>query len=101
MNVFQFFITCKQDKQRNQRPSLCEARKEKTREFQTQLLHYFSKGDNKSNHYHLGALQGRPGKVKFVLDVLEWGTLHHHLYWDSLLGSVQLIRCSRHIQSSD
>jgi len=24
----------------------------KTREFQTQLLHYFSKSDNKSNHYH-------------------------------------------------
>ena len=27
----------------------------KTREFQTQLLHYFSKSDNKSNHYQ------RPG----------------------------------------
>jgi len=25
---------------------------EKTREFQTQLLHYFSKSDNKSNHHH-------------------------------------------------
>jgi len=24
----------------------------KTREFQTQLLHYFSKSDNKSNHHH-------------------------------------------------
>ena len=27
----------------------------KTREFQTQLLHYFSKSDNKSNHHHVGA----------------------------------------------
>ena len=26
--------------------------KKKTREFQTQLLHYFSKSDNKSNHHH-------------------------------------------------
>jgi len=25
----------------------------KTREFQTQLLHYFSKSDNKSNHHHV------------------------------------------------
>ena len=25
----------------------------KTKEFQTQLLHYFSKSDNKSNHHHL------------------------------------------------
>jgi len=25
---------------------------QKTREFQTQLLHYFSKSDNKSNHHH-------------------------------------------------
>jgi len=24
----------------------------KTREFQTQLLHYFSRSDNKSNHHH-------------------------------------------------
>ena len=29
---------------------------EKTREFQTQLLHYFSKSDNKSNHHHAGLL---------------------------------------------
>jgi len=29
-----------------------KAKKEKTREFQTQLLHYFSKSDNKSNHHH-------------------------------------------------
>jgi len=27
-------------------------KKKKTREFQTQLLHYFSKSDNKSNHHH-------------------------------------------------
>jgi len=27
-------------------------RERKTREFQTQLLHYFSKSDNKSNHHH-------------------------------------------------
>jgi hypothetical protein len=26
-----------------------------TREFQTQVLHYFSKSDNKSNHHHCGA----------------------------------------------
>ena len=31
-------------------------RKEKTRKFQTQLLHYFSKSDNKSNH-HLHSLK--------------------------------------------
>jgi len=28
----------------------------RTREFQTQLLRFFSKSDNKSNHHHLGAL---------------------------------------------
>jgi len=31
---------------------LIEVRQEKTKEFQTQLLHYFSKSDNKSNHHH-------------------------------------------------
>jgi len=38
--------------QTTQTTPLIEARKEKTREFQTQLLHYFSKSDNKSNHHH-------------------------------------------------
>jgi len=32
----------------------------KTREFQTQLLHYFSKSDNKSNHHQLPELQPDP-----------------------------------------
>jgi len=34
----------------------------KTREFQTQLLHYFSKSDNKSNHHQtsLAAAEKRP-----------------------------------------
>jgi len=35
------------------RHSLYEARYEKTREFQTRLLHYCSKSDNKSNHHHI------------------------------------------------
>jgi len=47
-----FFSGSTQNKQRKQRLSLCEARQEKTREFQTQLLHYFSKSNNKSNHHH-------------------------------------------------
>jgi hypothetical protein len=33
-------------------------RNAKTREFQTQLLHYFSKGDNKSNHHQIEILNG-------------------------------------------
>jgi len=51
MNV-QFFITCKEDKKRKKRHSLCEARLEKLKEFQTQLLYYFSGGDNNSNHHY-------------------------------------------------
>jgi len=42
------FITCKKDKQRKQHHSLREARKEKTREFRTQLLYYFAKSDNEA-----------------------------------------------------
>jgi len=42
--------------QTTQTTPLIEASKEKTREFQTQLLHYFSKSDNKSNHHHHKAL---------------------------------------------
>ena len=38
--------------QTTQTTPLIEARQEKTREFQTQLLHYLSKSDNKSNHHH-------------------------------------------------
>jgi len=49
--IFSVFHHLQKDKQRNQRHSLCEARKERTREFQTQLLHYFSKSNNKSNHH--------------------------------------------------
>ena len=49
---FSVFHHLQKDKQRKQRHSLCEARQEKTREIQTQLLHYFSKSDNKSNHHH-------------------------------------------------
>jgi hypothetical protein len=40
--------------QTTQTTPLIEARQEKTREFQTQLLHYFSKSNNKSNHHHHG-----------------------------------------------
>ena len=49
---FSVFHHLQKDKQRKQRHSLCEARYEKTREFQTQLLHYFSKSDNKSHHHY-------------------------------------------------
>jgi len=38
--------------QTTQTTPLIEARQEKTREFQTQLLHYFSKNDDKSGHHH-------------------------------------------------
>jgi len=47
MNVFSLHHLQK-DKQHKQRHSLCEARSEKTREFQSQLLHYFLKSDNKA-----------------------------------------------------
>jgi len=49
MNVFQFFIIW----QTTKTTPLIKARQEKIREFQTQLLHYFSKSDNKSNHHHV------------------------------------------------
>jgi len=39
-------------KQRKQHHSLCKTRYETMREFQTQLLHYFFKSDNKSHHHH-------------------------------------------------
>ena len=39
--------------QTTQTTPLIEARQEKTREFQTQLLHYFSKSKNKSNHHRI------------------------------------------------
>jgi len=50
MNVFSFSSSAKG--QITQTTPLIEARQEKTREFQTQLLHYSSESDNKSNHYH-------------------------------------------------
>jgi len=83
----QFFITCKMTNNANnatqQRYSLREAKwsgifcgggesgegrknlygaldfelQEKTREFQTQVLHYFSKNNNKSNHQSLKNLE--------------------------------------------
>jgi len=37
--------------QTTQTTPLIEARQEKTRVFQPQLLYYFSKSDNKSNHH--------------------------------------------------
>jgi len=55
MNVFAVFNHLQKDKQRH---SLCEARQKKTRQFQTQLLHYFCKSDNKSNHHHYEPLSG-------------------------------------------
>jgi len=42
----------------------------KTREFQAQLLHYFSKSDNKSNHHHLLLLlllRSPPDSQEFLL----------------------------------
>ena len=48
MNVFHHL---QKDKQCKQRHSLKLGKK--TREFQTQLLHYFSECDNKSNHHHI------------------------------------------------
>jgi len=36
--------------------SLCEARQEKTKEFQTQLLHSFSKSDIERNHHQSAAM---------------------------------------------
>jgi len=39
---------------------------EKTREFQTQLLHYFSKSDNKSNHHHQPATQLPQRRIQVV-----------------------------------
>jgi len=50
MNVFSFSSSAKG--QTTQTTPLIEARSEKTKKFQTQLLHYFSKSDNKSNHHH-------------------------------------------------
>jgi len=60
LNVCQFFIICKRTNNANNANSLglkyllCEARQEKTREYQTQLLQYFSKCDNESKHHHQG-----------------------------------------------
>jgi len=48
---FQFFITCKRTNNANNTTHYVKLHKKKTREFQTQLLHYFSKSDNKSNHH--------------------------------------------------
>jgi len=44
--TWKFFSFHSKDKRRTQRHSLCEARQEKMREFQTQLQHHFSKSDN-------------------------------------------------------
>ena len=38
--------------QTTQTTPLIEARQEKTKEFQTQLLHYFSKNDDESDYHH-------------------------------------------------
>ena len=53
LECFSSSSTAKKDKQRKQRTSLCGTRKEKTKKFQTQLLHDFFKSDDKSNHHHL------------------------------------------------
>jgi len=50
--IFLVYIICKKDKQSKQRHSLCKAKWEKTREFQTQWLYDFSNSDNISNHHH-------------------------------------------------
>ena len=47
-STFSVFHRLQKDKQRKQRHSLCEGR------FQTQLLYYFFKNDNKSNHHLRG-----------------------------------------------
>jgi len=49
--MFLSFSSCAKG-QTTQTTPLIEVKEEKTREFQTQLLHYFSKSDNKSNHHH-------------------------------------------------
>ena len=50
-----FFLTFSSSAkgQTTQTTPLVEARFEKTREFQTQILHWFSKSDNESNHHHM------------------------------------------------
>jgi len=65
MNVF--CVSSSAQGQTTQTTPLIEARKEKTREFQTQLLHYFSKSDNKSNHHHQAHLL----KVLCLLAILS------------------------------
>jgi len=48
-----FSFSSSTKEQTTQTTPLIEARQNKTREFQTQLQHYFSKSDNKSNYHHL------------------------------------------------
>ena len=53
--------------------TLIHTHKLKTRVFQTQLLHYFSKSDNKSNYHHIchGQLD-RSVKGKQKIESASW-----------------------------
>jgi len=75
------------DKDRKHRYGLCEASKEKTREFQRQLLHYFSKSNNESNHYHMCTCVNRNNIS--MLTVQPWCTFcqpvsYTHMYTNML-----------------
>jgi len=68
--------------QTTQTTPLIEARSEKLREFQIQLLHYFPKSDNKSNHHYQREileedrfLDDTAGKLKEALGLVEWCSL--------------------------
>jgi len=56
--------------QTTQTTPLIEARQEKTREFQTQLLPYFSKSDDKSNYLH----KSNKGIAVVITTKLQTGT---------------------------
>ena len=62
MNFFKSFITCKRTNNANN--AIHYVKLSKNWEFQTQLLHYFSKSDNQSNHHHL---QKRPIVLRSLL----------------------------------
>jgi len=50
----------------------------KTREFQTQLLHYFSKSDNKSNHHHPVWCVRRCLSRTNLMHILVRNQVYHH-----------------------
>jgi len=71
---------------------LCEAKSQKTKEFQMHLLHYFPQSDNKSNHHHLTGAKGQGALM--LLRGWQRGVVHDCSYDGDLCLIDSICRCN-------